>query len=254
MGKIFTSTLYSRSLHIDWNYDLYLTRKTTQNSKYKLLILLHGLYGNHTNFIDSNRIDVKSILDKLLLKNDQALIVAIVDGFNSFYIDSPTGMKMESAIMTDLIPYLRKKFPIKDQIDIGGISMGGYGAARLALKYPTQFKKVFLISPAVWQIMDIPRPIYNSIHAFAMHDNNWSINCYRQLFPTEYVNEQSKQINFRIEISQQDKIVPINSVELFVKELNKNKNKVEFIIDPIGDHNWSYWQQVIVDSLKWIIE
>lgn len=166
MSNLISSTLYSPSLKLDWNYDIYLHNQSNNKEKYPLLLMLHGLYGNHTNFLDSNRINSKPLLDKLIKKSHKNMIVVFVDGFNSFYIDSLYGLKLETAIIHDLLPYLFKHYPLKHNIGIGGISMGGYGAARLVLKYPSLFSAAFLISPAVWQIEHIPASIRNSIHTF----------------------------------------------------------------------------------------
>jgi S-formylglutathione hydrolase FrmB len=75
-------------------------------------------------------------------------MVAIV-----FYVDSPAE-KMQTAIMQDLLPHLKQQFALLSQADayaVGGVSMGGYGALRLVLAEPQQFRIVAALSPAVWQ-------------------------------------------------------------------------------------------------------
>ena len=252
MSEILTTTFYSSYLKLDWNYDLYLPDGFSTNKKYNLILMFHGLYGNHTNFLDRNRIDSQPILDQLIEKINKPVLVAFVDGFNSFYIDSLIGMKMESAIIDELIPYLRGQYNLS-QISIGGISMGGYGASRLALKYPEQFRDAMLISPAVWQINDVPDVIYKSIHAFQDNEKNWNNGVYRKLFPTSYLSQENRKVNFFIESSQLDEIVPINSVNRFINQLKKNNNNLVVTEDEYGGHNWNYWQKAIKQGYGWLI-
>ncbi|MEY8530477.1 alpha/beta hydrolase-fold protein [Lactobacillus taiwanensis] len=163
---------------------------------------------------------------------------------------------MESAIIQDLLPCLLTHYPIANEIGIGGISMGGYGAARLTLKYPQLFSKAFLISPAVWNIRHIPNFIHDSIHAFQDQDEqtNWSVNLYDMLFPTNYLSSHSSKPNFYIESSKEDKVVPIQDVIDFTQKISSNQNKVQLITDSFGAHEWSYWQKTIIPAYIWMID
>ena len=60
---------------------------------------------------------------------------------------------MENAMVDDLIPQTTKTYQLAGQSKraIGGISMGGYGAARLTFRHPHLFSVDALISPAIWQ-------------------------------------------------------------------------------------------------------
>lgn len=139
------------------------------------------------------------------------MIVVFVDGFNSFYIDSLYGLKLETAIIHDLLPYLFKHYPLKHNIGIGGISMGGYGAARLVLKYPSLFSAAFLISPAVWQIEHIPASIRNSIHTFQDKKHSWSTNFYNEIYPANYLLRASQKLNFIFK--------PVKKMKLYVMRM-----------------------------------
>ena len=254
MSNLISSTLYSPSLKLDWNYDIYLHNQSNNKEKYPLLLMLHCLYGNHTNFLDSNRINSKPLLDKLIKKSHKNMIVVFVDGFNSFYIDSLYGLKLETAIIHDLLPYLFKHYPLKHNIGIGGISMGGYGASRLVLKYPSLFSAAFLISPAVWQIEHIPASIRNSIHTFQDKKHSWSTNFYNEIYPANYLLPASQKIKFYIQTSKKDEIVCDEDVIEFAQQISNNKNQLHVRIDSFGAHNWKYWQYAIVPAYTWMID
>jgi S-formylglutathione hydrolase FrmB len=60
----------------------------------------------------------------------------------AFYVDAEQGFAYEKAIADDLVKYVDRVFPTKAERGgraIGGLSMGGYGALRLALGRPDLF-------------------------------------------------------------------------------------------------------------------
>src|SRR5699024_4691637 len=75
-SQVLTSTIYSKTLGMDWNYDIYLPRDYDENSDkaYPIIYLLHGIFGNHRNMLE--RYDSQAILEETMKKeNQQALVV-----------------------------------------------------------------------------------------------------------------------------------------------------------------------------------
>jgi S-formylglutathione hydrolase FrmB len=73
------------------------------------------------------------------------------DGGRGFYTDAVEGFAYESHIMKDTIGFVEQFLPVKKSRThraIGGLSMGGYGALKLALKYPKVFGSVAAHSSA----------------------------------------------------------------------------------------------------------
>lgn len=252
-----TSTLYSSNLKLDWNYNIYLPKNydPKRADGYSVLYMLHGLGGNHTNLLE--RFDSKAILDKIIKRTGKDMIVVFPDGFNSFYINQNDGMKMEKAIMEDLIPYIDKTYNTKKSRNsraIGGISMGGYGAARFALKYPEKFSKATLISPAVWYKLDEDNNIRKNNHAFKEFNKAWSDDFYKRMHPENYIKNTTNdtKVDFYIRTSLGDSTVPFNDVDKFVDSLKSNNINVEFIKDSKeNEHNWNYWESIAYDFYQW---
>lgn len=256
-SQVVTTTMYSKKLHMDWNYDVYLPAgyNPKSNKKYPVLYMLHGIYGNHRNLLE--RFNSQQILDGLMHRKNKQMIVVFVDGFNSFYVNQKNGMQMESAIVDDLVPEINKLYKVKTNASaqgIGGISMGGYGAARLALKYPTKFNKAILISPAVWQKLPKNNPIRMKMHAFTDGKEHWSDKVYDQLFPTQYIDSKSKKDKFFIESTSSDTTVPIKDVNRFVKDLKKDDISVKYIKDSGDNHNWTYWTKAAPNAYAWALD
>ena len=73
--------------------------------------------------------------------SEYPLIVVMPDGGRGFYTNAKEET-LETALIRDLVGYVDKVFHTKARREgrcIGGLSMGGYGAAKLALKDPELF-------------------------------------------------------------------------------------------------------------------
>jgi len=106
----------------------------TNPGPYATLYLLHGLSDDHT--IWQRRTSIERYVQGL------PLIVVMPDGGRGFYTDAVAGMAWETAIVTDLVNYVDKVFNTKADNSarcISGLSMGGYGALKLALRHPDIF-------------------------------------------------------------------------------------------------------------------
>lgn len=251
-STIMSGTLYSEHLKMDWNYAVYLPLQAIQepNKRFPVLYLLHGLYGNYRNYLE--RLELQPLLDEWLNTVDFPMIVVFIDGFNSFYIDQVDGMSMESAVIQDLIPWMEANFPVeveKKNRAIGGISMGGYGAARLSLKFPELFQYTVMISPAVWQVENAA--ICRELHAFNDGQQNWSEAVYLEQFPQ--VNGKT-ETEFFIVTTQMDSVVPVEDVRMFAEKLKEQDIVVDLQMDDLLDHNWDYWKLAVKDVCQWLLK
>jgi S-formylglutathione hydrolase FrmB len=101
---------------------------------YPVFYLLHGLSDDYTNWLRRTRIE--------WYVRELPLIVVIPDGFRGWYTNNACGVDYSKYIAVETVDYVDTFFPTKKSRDgraIGGLSMGGYGALRLALGYPDRF-------------------------------------------------------------------------------------------------------------------
>jgi putative tributyrin esterase len=96
--------------------------------------LLHGLSDDHTSWTRQTSLErhVAGL----------PLIVVMPDGGRGFYCDAVDGPAYERHLLDDVIGFVDRTFhtmPERQGRVIGGLSMGGYGAIKLALKYPQLF-------------------------------------------------------------------------------------------------------------------
>ncbi len=104
--------------------------------RYKVIFLLHGYSGDHNDWV--NRTNLVKYL------NDYSFVVVTPQADKSWYTNSPfiKNRNYEDYIIKELIPFVEKKYRVistKHGRIIAGLSMGGYGAIKLAIKYPNLF-------------------------------------------------------------------------------------------------------------------
>lgn len=128
--------------------------KTTQ---YPVLYFLHGLGGNEQVLLESG--GMSEIQDLRAAKKIGQFLVVAPNAGRSFYINSKDGrVRYEDFFIKEFIPYIESHYRIqteRSERGITGVSMGGYGALRLGLKYPELFGSVSAHSAAL--IEKLPR-------------------------------------------------------------------------------------------------
>jgi putative tributyrin esterase len=98
------------------------------------LYLLHGLTDDHTGWLRRSRVELYAAA--------YPLIVVMPQGFRGFYTNHENGPAYATYVAEELRTFVERTFPARASRDgrgVGGLSMGGYGALRLALGYPHLF-------------------------------------------------------------------------------------------------------------------
>lgn len=98
------------------------------------LYLLHGMHGNHSSWLRRTSIE----------RYAEAHHCAVVcpDGAVWFYTDMAFGANHFSYVADELVEYTRRVFRLshdREKTFIAGLSMGGYGAVKIALRRPETF-------------------------------------------------------------------------------------------------------------------
>ena len=95
-----------------------------KRKQYKTLYLLHGIFGNYTDWICGTRIQRWA--------QDHDLAVIMPSGENKFYVDNEKSHEYYSKFIGEkLVDVTRRLFPLSKQKEdtfIAGLSMGGYGS------------------------------------------------------------------------------------------------------------------------------
>jgi putative tributyrin esterase len=140
--RVFQSESLAREMH----YRILLPANYAASARsYPVLYLLHGWHGDHTNWT--------TLTDLTHYAENLPIIIVMPDAHDSWYVDSATTPqeKFEQYIISDLVVEVDQHWRTlrsPHRRAIAGLSMGGYGAVKLALKYPGTFDVAGSISGA----------------------------------------------------------------------------------------------------------
>lgn len=119
------------------------------------------------------------------------VVIVMPSAARSLYMDYKDGSeRWETAITEPLLAHLRMKFnviPSREGTVIAGVSMGGLGALRMALKQPDLFAGVAVVEPAIMpaiSMRDVPRrnsffrslPLLRTIYGRPLDAAFWQAN------------------------------------------------------------------------------
>lgn len=221
----------------------------------KTLFLLHGYSGSNKDWLTS------SAVSELSIKYNLAVIMP--SGENSFYLDGKgTGKAFCQFIGKDLVEYTCKTFGLSDKredIFIGGYSMGGFGALHSALVYPDTFGKVFALSSAliIHNIMNIPSDFKDGIADFEY---------YQSVFG-DLENLETSENNPEYLIHKLiDKGVEIPEIYMFCGTedflIEQNRSFYQFLLEKRidakyeehpGSHDWTFWNRYLESAVLWLL-
>lgn len=133
--------------------------------RFPVVYLLHGLGRRENGHIETSHMFPDLFLEMRDGKLGEMILVAI-DGTTvfggSYYANSPTIGNFEDYIIKEIIPMIDTTFrtqAIAEWRAIGGFSMGGHGAIKIAMKHSDLFSQVGSLSGSPLSIR-FRRPIY----------------------------------------------------------------------------------------------
>jgi putative tributyrin esterase len=115
-----------------------------RSHSYPTLYLLHGMSDDHTTW--QRRTSIERYVESL----DLAVVMPAVQ--RSFYTDMHMGGRYWTFISQEVPALARHYFPLseaRDETYVAGLSMGGYGAFKLALTYPERYAAAASLSGAL---------------------------------------------------------------------------------------------------------
>jgi S-formylglutathione hydrolase FrmB len=122
-----------------------------KTSDYPALYFLHGLGGNEQLLLHSGGLNM--IQDLRDSKRIGEFLLVAPDAGRSFYVNSRDGkVRYEDFFIREFMPYIESHYRVRAERKsrgVTGVSMGGYGALRFALRYPDLFVAVSAHSPAL---------------------------------------------------------------------------------------------------------
>ncbi len=211
------------------------------------LYLLHGMHGNNSSWAR------KTLIERYA--NERKIAVVCPDGENGFYTDMKYGKKFYTYVADELVDYTRRVFRLSTERDntyICGLSMGGYGALRLALMKPEQYCAAASLSGCV----DILASLKNCLWP-AEAKNIWGDDYY------ENAKETDADIMWLVDHFPADRPKPrlyaacgtedgLYKQNLTLRDFMKDKDFDFEFEDGSGVHDWKFWNtwvEVAIDHM-----
>jgi S-formylglutathione hydrolase FrmB len=252
-SEIVSREFAAATLARPWAYEVYVpSHYDSSKLAYPVLYLLHGNNGNRHDWVRLGKIQATA--DALIARGDiPPAIIVMPDAGATWFVDRRE--KMETAVIRDLIADVEKNFRAlraREGRLIGGLSMGGYGSLRFALKYPEMFAAAALLSPAIYD----PLPPKNSgarrVGTFGAPDFDETV--WRSLnYPTLWDAYLAKKIAVPMYINSGDDdefYIEAEAVKLY-SLLRANQQPAELRIVN-GAHSWTVWAGTIGDAMKYV--
>ncbi len=200
---------------------------------FPVLMQLHGLSDNHKSWIQRSNL-VRHV-------EQYPFIVVLPNGGTSCYVNWPSpervGKQMyEDLLMEDIPAHLARHFSIRSgPWAIGGLSMGGYGSIRLALKHPERFASVWAHSSAI-RIDELIGDQYvldrDDLDLFKL--------------ASAFVDAPVKpEISFDCGVDDTNLIEPNRAFHAHLDQLGVPHHYAEHA----GAHTWDYWDDHVREAL-----
>ena len=234
-------------------YRVILPDNVAKGEQLPIVYLLHGGGGDFRDWSDYS--DVATLAAR-------GVILVMPEGHSSYYtnaVDKPND-RYEDYIVRDLVTDVESRFPVEKERSgraIAGVSMGGFGAVKLALAHPELFTLAAGLSPAV----DVPsRPFsvkrIDQWRRFRSIFGPWQGNAQRKNDPFVLARtvDPAKTPYIFLTCGEQEGLLPSN--RQFAALLGERGFRYEFHTKP-GGHDWNQWNgwvstftQIVLQHLR----
>lgn len=247
-----TLKFYSEALEIQTEVYVAIPQKSSKgeigisnnanDEKYKTLYLLHGLSDDHTIWMRRTSIERYAA--------DYGICVVMPCGGRSFYTDMKYGAKYYTYIAKELPRVISEFFNVSDKREdtyIAGLSMGGYGALKIALRENDRFCAAAGLS----SVADIYRedfkktlvPVFGDNIEIPRDDDLFSL--------VEMKNGEAVKPRLFMAIGTDDFMYEDNlRLKAKIEELDYDYTYTE----DTGAHSWDFWDNKIQVALEWMFE
>ena len=205
--------------------------------RFPVLYLLHGLYGDRTNWFELTQLTeyVRSL----------DLIVAMPDAGNSWYANSFAHSKdrYDDFILQDLIPEIESRYRVLAQRAsraIAGLSMGGYGSLKFALKRPDLFAFAGSMTGALSAPLDLGVEVEEFREGLlqAFGPEGAPSRAQNDVFSLARAAEPARLPYIYLDCGAQDSFLATN--RQFAALIQTRAIRYEYHELP-GSHEWPYW-------------
>ena len=222
-----------------------------ENETYKTLYLLHGIKGDHSSWLRL------SCIERYATQWGIAVVMPAVG--RSWYTDTAYGARYFTFVTEELPSVCRKFFrgmtDRREDNYVAGLSMGGYGAMKVALTYPQRYAGCASLSGA----LDITRQDFPIPEAFLRE-----LQAIFGMTPDRMPGSKHDLFALANKIKESGEAFPEMylwcGTEDYLLGMNRRFNAhlaqldVKYIYNESeGNHTWPWWDLHIQDALRYLL-
>ena len=214
-----------------------------------VFLLMHGLSDDYTQW------QRFTVAERYAVERGVAIIMP--DGGRSFYTDMKYGGAYYSCMVNDVMNSARSLFPIsrkREKTFTAGLSMGGYGAAKIALRNPDMFAGFVSLSGC----LDIAKLARDEV--FGDFKLIWGED-YANVVPGSEDDTIALLSTYSDETKPKPKMYVAVGDDDFLLEHNHNfrdaASELGFDIkyeQGPGNHNWIFWNDYLPKGMDFLLE
>jgi len=155
-SRVEFSSMSSNALGGEQGFSIFLPPSYSKQPSrtYPVVYFLHGLNNDHTSWTVPRYGDLPSKIEQMIQGGKIPEILMVhPQGDNSFYCNSADGSrKYEDFVDREIVGYAESHYRARSHREsraIAGTSMGGYGALKIAMKYPGRYAAAAGHSPII---------------------------------------------------------------------------------------------------------
>ena len=220
-------------------------------AEYPVLYLLHGLSDNHSIWMRRTSIERYAAA--------YGLVVVMPSGERGFYTDMAAGYRYWTMLSEELPQIVRNLFPVsakREETFAAGLSMGGYGALKLALRCPERFAGAVALSPVTdprgWfegherdGMREELERIFGSAERIVSNDDDL-FTLSDRLMKSDAPKPRLMQV-----CGSEDGLLPEN--HRFRDHMRRIGYPDYRYVEDAGTHNWEFWDHYIQDGLRFLL-
>ncbi len=210
---------------------------------FPVFYLLHGLSDDYTMWLRRSRIEWYA--------RQYPMIIVMPDGFRGFYTDNDQGPAYAEYMLREVPDRIERSFPamrLREGRAVAGLSMGGYGALRLALAAPERYAAAASHSGALLagtKLFGQDRPQADEFRR--IFGNNPAGTDHDLIALAKKARAAGPLPKIRIDCGADDPLLEDNRA--FHRELEKLGIPHAYREFP-GTHSWDYWDEHVQETLR----
>ena len=256
-GEIRADSFPSRTLGRPMLYEVYLPDGYEGGRlHYPVLYLLHGAGGDERSWAERGHIREKA--DRMIASGAIPPAIIVMPGCPACWWVDGAKDKAETAFWSDLVPIIDMRYRTLDSRGgrlVAGLSAGGYGAIRYALRYPNLIAAAAALSPAIYT-ESVPslsaartQPPFLSPNG-SFDQSAWDSHNYPVLLDRYFA--QPVRVPLYLVSGDNDRFgIAFETALLYKRMFARQPDQTELrVVD--GDHNWKVWEASIDDALLYV--